>query len=56
LLRDGHNCGSWAFAMVKALQLPFQGKYMPFIAFNPKEIIEGQHDGDKESSNNCRIL
>lgn len=50
LTRDGHNCGSWAVAMVRALQLPFKGNYMPFFFNRPKDYLlpKEQKTGDKK--------
>lgn len=60
LLREGHNCGSWAIAMVRALQLPFKGNYVPFIFsyIPPIDIDNGHHDGDAEpdSTQNCLMM
>jgi hypothetical protein len=44
LLREGHNCGSWAVAMAQDLGLPFRGNYVPFVAFIPRIDIMDEPD------------
>ena len=47
LLRTGHNCGSWAIAMARALELQFRTSWLSFVAVYPAKEIQGAHDGDK---------
>lgn len=59
LMRDGHNCGSWAIAMVRKLELPFKGNYMPFLFVRPKSLIQDRHNGDAkepDSQQKCLIM
>lgn len=46
LLVSGHNCHSWAEAMVKSLNLPTPEKWTKFLAYDPKKQINGINNGD----------
>lgn len=47
LLRDGHNCYSWAKDVVKSLGLPYHKEsWMSFFAADPSREVIGNHNGD----------
>jgi hypothetical protein len=45
LLRKGHNCLSWAKAVVKALELGTPTSWVSFVATDPERELQGNHDG-----------
>jgi hypothetical protein len=57
LLKSGHNCYSWAYAMVKAIQLPLiQQSWISVLVKRPLYELDGQHDAAKIKSHGCTIL
>ena len=56
LLREGHNCLTWAESMIKALQLPYCDRLGHVFAANPKMTIVGCHDADAMSQSACCLL
>ena len=46
LLRKGHNCLSWAKAVVQALELRTPTSWVSLMVVAPKHELQGTHDGN----------
>ncbi len=58
LLRGGHNCYSWAKAMIKAIQLEYPAsieRWSEFVAVIPMDL-KGIHDADNEEKSGCSLM
>lgn len=58
LARKGHNCCSWAIAMIETMGLTFTKSWFSFIAVVPHLEVRGQHNADDkhEPTSSCLIM
>jgi ribulose 1,5-bisphosphate carboxylase large subunit-like protein len=57
LTREGHNCHSWAIAMVRTIGLKFANHWTSFIAVIPRLEVQGTHYADEpEPDTKCLVM
>lgn len=57
LFREGHNCASWAIAMLKAIQLDYDPGFLKtLVIVNPNGIVNGNHQGENLPNTHCVIF
>lgn len=55
LLREGHNCCSWAVVMIQAIQIKYHpGLFKTLVIVDPSKLVQGNSAGDEEPSSGSR--
>ncbi len=55
LLREGHNCCSWAVVMIQAIQIKYNpGLFKTLVIVNPSSLVQGNTAGDEEPTSGSR--